>query len=133
MTARCQLCDAVVVSHFEPELILSVDQQMAQLQEYDQLSAHMWLHISDRHPQQTEEGILCQRRAAKMYAMNWATTDAELGPVKVQWRQALLLKLTVTTQFTGGNAQADAATDSPDSSSDGFGSNEKKSVRKVSN
>lgn len=131
MTARCQLCGAVIESRYVAEPILSEwDRELSRFQEYDQLSAHMWLHISDHHPNQTEQGILCQRRAAKMYAMNWATTDPELDPLKLAWRQTLILRMTITTMTEN---QADAAVSEGDSSSsDGSGSNEKKSVRKVS-
>jgi len=79
MTAKCQLCQALIESNFAaPPTEDAEGRQRMELIEYDRLSAYMWLHISEQHPDQTQEGILCQQRAAKLYAMNWADVDSEL-------------------------------------------------------
>ena len=114
MKATCQLC-GVEVEGINPELIATMraadglvtnssllqvpPDRFVALIEYDSLSAHMWLHISDHHRDQTEEGILCQRRAAKMYAMNWATVEdtPAMAELKTQWRSEMLIKLATTT------------------------------------
>lgn len=95
MNARCQLCGDVIESQYTP-----VDPTDARemLMAYDSLSAHMWLHISDHHRSQMEEGMLVQRRAAKMYAMNWADHTEAMIPVKQEWRQHMLIAMTVTSR-----------------------------------
>ena len=131
MKATCQLCGEAVHGRDIAELMGKDPATLeGQVLDYDALSAHMWLHISERHPNQMEEGIMQQRRAAKMYAMNWATIPGELEPVRQQHRANLLIGLTVTTQFAGDQAAAPAA---GSAESPGDGSNEKKSVRNTSN
>lgn len=105
MTARCQLCGKVIEGQYIP-----VDQtdERGTMMAYDSLSAVMWLHISDDHPDQMVEGMLAQRRAAKMYAMNWADHSAQMIPVKQQWRQHMLIAMSVTTR-----SESDVPPDEP--------------------
>ena len=94
MTATCEICGTVVSGKY-----IAVDDSSRERQaEYDHLAAHMWLHISDFHPGQTEAGILCQRRAAKLYAMQWAKTNSELEQVKAEWRATLLVMMVTTAR-----------------------------------
>lgn len=124
----CQLCGFQLFGPPQAETHgIEAGSEQGKVIDYDALASHMWKHISDRHPEQMNEGIMQQRRAAKMYAMNWANIAAELEPVRVQHRAQLLMALTVTTQFEA----APAVASSP--SSEGAGSNEKKSERNVSN
>lgn len=121
MTAKCQLCGVTV----EGRYVAADETEESMLMEYDNLSAHMWLHISDHHPEQVIEGILCQQRAAKLYAMNWADHTQTMIAVKVEWRTRMLARMTVTTRRESDTPAAydDAAT---------TGSNEKNDVRKAS-
>ena len=126
MKTRCQLCGDLIESQYIP-----VDQtdERGMLMAYDSLSAVMWLHISDSHRDQMEEGMLVQRRAAKMYAMNWADhTDAMIG-IKQEWRQHMLIAMTVTTR-----AEGDVPSDDQAAAAGGAaGSNEKNEERNRSN
>jgi hypothetical protein len=141
MTAVCQLCGATV--HGKPVAEThGVDPASpdGQMLDYDTLSAYMWLHISENHPNQVEEGIMQQRRAAKMYAMNWATIPGALEATRRQHRANLIIALSVTTQFAGDNTTApdqDAAAGAAGSASEPVassgGTNEKKSFRNASN
>ena len=57
MTAKCQLCQALIESNFAaPPTEDAEGRQRMELIEYDRLSAYMWLHISEQHPDQTQEG-----------------------------------------------------------------------------
>ena len=124
MTAKCQLCGVTVSSRYIPtETTVS-----EQLREYDNLSAHMWIHISDFHRDQMSEGMLNQQRAAKMYAMNWADHTETMVLIKQEWRQHMLIAMTVTTRAqTPEEVAADQAAGST------AGSNEKNEVRNTSN
>jgi len=126
MTARCQLCSVTVLSNYAP---MDPEDDREKLIEYDRLSAYMWLHISENHPMQVQEGILVQQRAAKMYAMNWADTEpAQLltvsgEDVKRLWRSNLLMAMSVTTRAedapadqAAGEAEAPGPSPSPSSS-----------------
>jgi hypothetical protein len=126
MTARCQLCGITVTSSFnakdatEPELLM----------EYDNLSWCMWLHIIENHATQALEGKANQARAARMYAMNWADHDRTMLLLKQEWRQRMLIAMTVTTRAeheTPERYAADAAAADP------AGLNAKKSARNKSN
>jgi hypothetical protein len=151
MTAVCQLCKATVQGPAvaEANRVDPFSEDGVYL-DYDALSAYMWVHITDFHPNQVEEGIMQQRRAAKMYAMNWANIAPELESVRQRHRATLLVGLTVTTEFRGDNTSTTQVADGPgkgeslilhspagvsgsSSASSGDGSNEKKSVRNASN
>jgi len=95
MTAICELCGVAVTGAYLAE---DPDSTIQRQWEYDSLAAHMWLHITDYHPEQVEQGILCQRRAAKLYVINWARTPAELEPVRQEWRAALLVMMVTTAR-----------------------------------
>lgn len=128
MNCMCQLCGVTVIGRPQAEMHgIDPDSEQGKIADYDALGAFMWKHISDFHPDQMGEGIMQQRRAAKMYAMNWATVAPELEPIRVSHRQQLLIALTVTTQFAGAPAPSSTSDDSP------AGSKEKKSLRNVSN
>jgi len=87
--ALCQLCGVTVIGKPQAELHdIDPESDNGKIANYDALAALMWKHISDFHPDQTAEGIMQQRRAAKMYAMNWATIDPELDEVRQQ-REAI--------------------------------------------
>lgn len=102
MNAICEICGVTVLGAY-----VARDDSTEQRQaEYDSLAAHMWAHLSDFHPAQMEEGILCQRRAAKLYAMNWATTGSDAQQIQQAWRSTLLLMMIKTTRR---EAQAEAA------------------------
>jgi hypothetical protein len=124
MTASCQLCGKLIEGKFIP----APGDPMGQLQAYDSLSAHMWAHISDDHRPQMEEGMLVQRRAAKMYAMNWADHTEEMIGVKQEWRQHMLIAMSVTTR-----AEGDVPPDDQAAAGGAAGSNEKNEARKRSN
>jgi hypothetical protein len=123
MQARCQLCGTVIHGG-----VFNIEDETGQLMAYDSLSAHMWLHVSDHHRLQMEEGMMAQRRAAKMYAMNWADHTDEMIAVKQAWRKHMLLAMTVTTRHEDQVPQAQPASDAA-----ADGSNEKKSARNTSN
>lgn len=130
MTAACQLCGVTIIGPSRASIHqLEPDSPEGMVVDYDALAAHMWKHLSDFHPDQMHEGIMVQHRAAKMYAMNWATVPGELESVRIQHRQTLLLSLTVTTQFQTAAPDPSGSSD-PDSPE---GSKEKKLSRKVSN
>lgn len=128
MTARCQLCGEVIqgryVENATPTALTPEQEEQQKLWAYDSLSASFWLHISDNHREQMEEGMLVQRRAAKLYAMNWADHADEMIPVKQQWRQHMLIAMSVTTRRVGDAPPDQAAT--PEAS------NAKKSERNAS-
>jgi hypothetical protein len=121
MKARCQLCGDVIESKFIPR---DPNDRNEMLMAYDSLSAHMWLHISDTHRPQMEEGMLTQRRAAKMYAMNWADHTDEMTALKQEWRQHMLIAMSVTTRAATAEDQAAGSID---------GSNAKNEARNASN
>jgi hypothetical protein len=154
MTAKCQLCNATIQGHYierddmaDPEFMpcgcpRSIPGHREgcayQVRAYDDLSQRMWMHIGDNHRMQLDEGMLVQRRAAKLYAMNWATTNADLDQARVQWRTTLLMSLSVTTRHEGDPAaqfanQAAATPSEAEASDPPDGSNVKKSERKLSN
>jgi hypothetical protein len=111
VTTKCQLCGALIEGKYFPAD--GSPQQL--LRAYDSLSAHMWLHISDHHREQMEEGMLVQRRAAKMYAMNWADHSEAMIPIKQDWRQHMLIAMSVTTRREDDMPAADqTAAGSPD-------------------
>lgn len=90
----------------------------------------MWQHLLDNHETQTKEGIVNQHRAAKMYAMNWTEHTETMTHLKHQWRQQMLIGMSVTTRGeydTPERYAADAAAADP------TGSNAKKSERNRSN
>jgi hypothetical protein len=124
MSTRCQLCGTIVQGN-----VFSVDTEQGRLMAYDSLATYMWFHISDHHGDQMQEGMLVQRRAAKMYAMNWADHSDEMIPVKQAWRQHMLLAMSVTTR----REDQVPAEDQPSSDAAALGSNEKKSPRNTSN
>lgn len=103
MTATCELCGVTVMGKY---VAIDPDDTRQRQAEYDNLAAHMWLHICDFHREHMEGGILCQRRAAKLYAMRWALTGAELVPVEREWRATLLVMMVTTARYEG---QAPAA------------------------
>lgn len=133
MTAVCELCGKTVTGPAVAELQgMNPVSPEGRMIDYDALSSHMWLHISESHVNQTMEGILQQRRAAKMYAMNWARVPDELNEIRRQHRAQLIMGLSVTTQFAGDQAAGgSSASDNPSDAGDG--SNVKKSSRNVSN
>lgn len=102
MTAKCQLCGVTVSSRYVPKDTTVREQLM----EYDNLSAHMWIHISDFHRDQMAEGIVNQQRAAKMYAMNWADHTETMVLIKQEWRQHMLIGMSVTTRAATAEDQA---------------------------
>jgi hypothetical protein len=130
MKAICILCGQHVTSKHMPGLLPA---ETEELLTYDSLSAQMWLHISNSHPSQMQEGILNQQRAAKMYAMNWATAP-ELDELQRRYRAGLLIRMTITTEFKGiRQAEAAAPGAEPDADPSGDASKSKKSSRNASN
>ncbi len=100
INCMCQLCGVTVIGRLQAELHgMDPESEKGKIADYDALAAIMWKHISDFHPDQMGEGIMQQRRAAKMYAMNWATIAPELEPIRVHHRQQLLMSMTITTKF----------------------------------
>lgn len=95
MTTRCQLCGAII-EYCVPDGALDTDE--ARLYIYDRISAAMWFHIEDQHPTQRQEAEANQARAAKMYAMNWADHTETMTAIKMQWRQHMLIAMSVTTR-----------------------------------
>lgn len=131
MKALCQLCGATVEAGPGAASLLETIQapdtepatrHQLELIVYDRLSAFMWLHISEHHQHQTEEGTLCQQRAAKMYAMNWADASADPGTdiqrLQRDWRAQMVLKLSTTTRYDDpAEPPAAAAVSSPSTGS----------------
>lgn len=130
MKVTCGLCGQIVVSkHLIGLLPAETEEQL----QYDSLSAQMWLHISNSHPNQMQEGILNQQRAAKMYAMNWTQPAPELEELQRRYRATLLMRMTVATEYQG-DRQADAlAPAGAAADPSGDESKSKKSSRNASN
>lgn len=134
MTAKCDLCKDTIIGRPQAEIHgIEPATERGKIVDYDALAAQMWLHISESHPDQMAEGIMTQRRAAKMYAMNWANIAPELETVRQQHRQQLLIAMTVTSRQTVQEVAEALPAASSDSESSGNGSNEKKSDKNVSN
>jgi hypothetical protein len=133
MKATCQLCGQLIVSKHVPGLDTA---DVEEFRAYDSLSAQMWWHISNCHKNQTEEGILVQQRAAKMYAMTWADAP-DLDELRRRYRAEMLMRMATSTEWEGDRtthagalAAAPAAAD-PEASGDA--SKSKKSSRNASN
>jgi hypothetical protein len=123
VTACCQLCGVTVTGRY----VAKDATERELLMEYDNLSAHMWIHISDFHRDQCAEGMVQQQRAAKMYAMNWADHTETMVMVKQEWRKHMLIGMSVTSRAMTAQELADQAAAVAD------GSNEKNEARKASN
>jgi hypothetical protein len=140
MKVTCQLCGDVIRVDFvrlpipaSLEGVARNDAELTQqLQEYDLLAGTMSRHLNNKHPNQSEEQAGCMFLAGKMYAMNWADAP-ELEALKREWRNHVLMRMTVTTQ-RDGDASPVPASDSTVGSEDAVptASNEKKSIRKDS-
>lgn len=126
MTGKCQLCGVTVTGRY----VAKEASERELLMEYDNLSAHMWIHISDNHPDQMAEGIIQQQRAAKMYAMNWADHTETMILIKQEWRKQLLIGMSVTTRAATPEERTAAAQDAAAAAA---GSNEKNEARNRSN
>lgn len=129
MTTRCQLCGAIIEPGGLPDGVLETDE--GKLYAYDRLSAAMWFHIIDRHPTQSKEAESNQARAAKMYAMNWADHTDTMIAIKMQWRQHMLMAMSVTTRSENDTPERYAAAEA--AGDPAAGSNAKKSKRNRSN
>lgn len=129
MTGACKLCGRQVDAPSEA-FIRNLDPTSPEglRIDLDVFAAYMWLHISQNHPSQTNEGVDHQRRAAKLYALRWAAIAAELRPVETQLRSEMVMGLAVITAFAADPDQYSPGT--PDS--DGSGSNVKKSDKNSS-
>jgi hypothetical protein len=127
MTARCQLCGVTITGRY----VAKDATERELLMEYDNLSAHMWIHISDFHRDQMAEGITQQQRAAKMYAMNWADHTETMILIKQEWRKHMLIGMTVTTRAMTPEELREGQTPAP--AGGAVGSNEKNEARNKSN
>jgi len=110
IAATCELCEARIEA--EEQIVTTTDAAAREigrhvLMAYDKLATKMWLHIMQHHPLQSQEGMLAQVRAAKMYAMNWAKIDPSLDHLRKQYRAELIIAMSVTTrvedQAAGGS------------------------------
>lgn len=129
MTAKCQLCGVTVTGRYVAREDTE-DSVRELLMEYDNLSAHMWIHISDNHRDQMAEGIVQQQRAAKMYAMNWADHTETMVLIKQEWRKQMLIGMTVTSRAATPEERAAAQAQAAEAAA---GSNEKNEARNRSN
>jgi len=126
MKATCQLCKAIVIAPPNAEIRgIDPESQQGRLIDMDALSAIMWLHISQTHPNQTGEGIIHQQRAAKLYAMRWATLEPQHEETSKALRAQLVIGLSVVSEFRG-DRQETADSSSPA----GASGSPKKSSRK---
>ena len=136
MKATCQLCGQLIASRHIPGL---ETQDVELFKAYDSMAAQMWLHISNSHQNQTQEGIMVQQRAAKMYAMTWADAP-ELDEIRRQYRAEMLMRMATSTEWEGDRAltipaQAIGAAEPALAGADpsGDASKSKKSSRNASN
>lgn len=130
MKANCELCGQLIQSRHIPGM---EPEDVELFKSYDSLAAQMWLHISNSHRNQTEEGIVMQQRAAKMYAMNWAVIAPELEQARRHYREQMLLRMASTTEFHGDRQAGGAAAVASSGADSSDASNVKKSSRNVSN
>lgn len=138
MNGICQLCGGIVENNF----VRKDDSEKSLADEFDRLAAYMWLHISEKHPNQAMEGVLQSQRAAKLYALNWTTLPEEWKEQAIAWRTEFVTRLSHTTALQADFAEdrrpdlggaAGSGSGGSGSSSTPSGANEKNSSRNSSN
>lgn len=138
-SARCEICGLVLYANTPPVIILHRQQPsvaeaqgMADVAEFDLLAGDMAVHLGSKHPDHTAEMAAIGFLASKVYAMTWAeSTTGNFRALRKAWRTAVLTELAKERNQPAAGAEADGSSASADAPPSG--SNEKKSVRNVSN
>ena len=134
MTAKCQLCGAVVRAEtagmiLNPGSDPAAAAAIAEISLFDLLAGRMSQHM-ERHAEQNAEMIAVMHLAGKVYAMTFAESpeEPEYSKLREAWRTGILQMMASTTMPIA--IYDDAA---EGNSSAPSGTKEKKSVRNASN